>query len=234
MRCLQEVSPIKSEQPQQQPNNQHSRHAKRQRLDTEQTVTPANAVHSSSLPHVLPAALWAESRQEEQSDKPLEPLSNAAISKPSANAPVTPKLEDLAGAVPSNSVPGDSSRPSADAAHTAVHIAPKPEPQQLNKVAGTADNHLKVAAAATQFRGNVKRIRDAESFQRQQERRQKKAAFLLDGTTTGPVVGTAKGGSWGYAAQQHAVKMQNGQLIRLPVRPNRCFKSCSFHVIAFA
>ncbi len=96
---------------------------------------------------------------------------------------------------------------------------------------GNANTQL-TSAAATQFRGNVKRVKDAESFQRQKERRQKKAAFLLDGTTTGPVVGVAKGGSWGQAAQQHAVRMQSGQIVQLPVQPNRSASHC-FAVLCF-
>ena len=96
---------------------------------------------------------------------------------------------------------------------------------QSDSPPGTANTQL-TSAAATQFRGNIKRVKDAESFQRQKERRQKKAAFLLDGTTTGPVVGVAKGGSWGHAAQQHAVRMQSGQIVQLPVQPNRSASHC--------
>jgi len=108
--------------------------------------------------------------------------------------------------------------------HAAAHA-------QADSPPGTANTHL-TSATATQFRGNVKRVKDAESFQRQKERRQKKAAFLLDGTTTGPVVGVAKGGSWGQAAQQHAVRMQSGQIVQLPVQPNRSASRC-FAVLCF-
>ncbi len=96
---------------------------------------------------------------------------------------------------------------------------------QADNPPGNAHTQL-TSAAATQFRGNVKRVKDAESFQRQKERRQKKAAFLLDGTTTGPVVGVAKGASWGHAAQQHAVRIQTGQIVHLPVQPNRSASRC--------
>ena len=87
-------------------------------------------------------------------------------------------------------------------------------------------NSSSAGQTASQFRGNLKRVKDAETFQRQKERRQKKAAFLLDGTTTGPVVGVAKGGSWGQEPQQHPVRLQGGQSVQLPVRPNRSVLPC--------
>lgn len=127
-----------------------------------------------------------------------------------------------------NTKPADEDMPSSDAAgkqHPHAHQAS--DHHQTLAHPNTAHTQLKDAAAsaATQFRGNVKRVRDAETFQRQKERRQKKAAFLLDGTTTGPVVGVAKGGSWGQAAQQHAVRLQSGHMVQLPVRPNRLVSS---------
>ncbi|KAL0053923.1 hypothetical protein WJX82_001242 [Trebouxia sp. C0006] len=111
-------------------------------------------------------------------------------------------------------------KPPEDEQSSAACSARQAKRQRLSQASEQPRAHL-TSAAATQFRGNVKRVKDAESFQRQKERRQKKAAFLLDGTTTGPVVGVAKGGSWGQAAQQHAVRMQSGQIVQLPVQPNR-------------
>lgn len=123
-----------------------------------------------------------------------------------------------------NTKPADEDIASSDAAgKQQLHAHQAVDHHQTVALPNTAHTQLKDAAAsaATQFRGNVKRVRDAETFQRQKERRQKKAAFLLDGTTTGPVVGVAKGGSWGQAAQQHAVRLQSGHMVQLPVRPNR-------------
>ena len=122
-----------------------------------------------------------------------------------------------------STIPADQDMPSSDADKQQLHAHQASDHHQTGTLCSTAHTHLKDAAAsaATQFRGNVKRVRDAETFQRQKERRQKKAAFLLDGTTTGPVVGLAKGGSWGQAAQQHTVRLQSGHMVQLPVRPNR-------------
>ena len=148
-----------------------------------------------------------------------------------ATAPITPKVEDFTAApeVTTTMLAIEEKSMHAAANHKQFPIHQASAHTQNNTMPSKADAQLKEAAAATQFQGNVKRVRDAESFQRQKERRQKKAAFLLDGTTTGPVVGVAKGGSWGHAAQQHAIRMQNGQMVQLPVRPNRYRLELSKH-----
>ena len=149
---------------------------------------------------------------------PATNADSAATVHSVAIAFVTPKLEEL-----SNTSPAPDSKPQLTVqaeqqfTSTGQQFAAKEE----SASAGQEVNREPASTAAAQFRGNVKRIKDAEAFQRQKERRQKKAAFLLDGTTTGPVVGVARGGSWGQSAQQHVVRMQGGTVVQLPVRPNR-------------
>ena len=145
-----------------------------------------------------------------------------------APAPITPKPEESCGTPP---LPNSKC---AVANQTGWQLEQCSQPMQTNTKSGhvqadTQQNSIAAAGSASQFRGNLKRIKDAKTFQRQKERRQKKAAFLLDGTTTGPVVGVAKGGSWGQAAQQHPVRLQGGQSVQLPVRPNRCASTAQLH-----
>ena len=134
----------------------------------------------------------------------------------------TPKAEEICSAL---SLPDSKS---AQAMHTNKETAHPSQSLQVSakvdipSVTPQPDSNATAATSAAQFRGNVKRIKDAEAFQKQKERRQKKAAFLLDGTSTGPVVGVAQGSSWGQSAEQHAVRIQGGHLVQLPVRPNRC------------
>ena len=137
-----------------------------------------------------------------------------------APAPVTPKVEE-------SCTPPLPHSKSAQAIQTNTQLKHCGQSLRSNATseappAKIQHNNSAAAETASQFRGNLKRIKDAETFQRQKERRQKKAAFLLDGTTTGPVVGVAKGGSWGQELQQHPVRLQGGQSVQLPVRPNRC------------
>ena len=160
-------------------------------------------------------------------------------------------------------LPKASAHPQQDQAILAVTEAPaQPQSTKLNGTpAGTAPAAAPVTApsaapsaaaaaapppakashsgrphAAQQFRGIVKKVRDAEAFKRQQERRQKKAAFLLDGSTTGPVVALAGQGSWGQAPRQYALKLAAGYTVHLPVPPNRSRPSTlpSVHCMAHA
>ena len=136
-----------------------------------------------------------------------------------APAPVTPKVEETC-------VPPLPNSKSAQAIQIDTQLEHYSQSLQTNTVseahaAKTQHNSSAAAQTASQFRGNLKRIKDAETFQRQKERRQKKAAFLLDGTTTGPVIGVAKDDSWGQELQQHPVRLPGGQSVQLPVRPNR-------------
>ena len=137
-----------------------------------------------------------------------------------APAPVTPKVEE-------SCTPPLPNSNCAQAIQANKQLEQCSQPLRTNATseapqAKIQHNSSAAVETASQFRGNLKRIKDAETFQRQKERRQKKAAFLLDGTTTGPVVGVAKGGSWGQEPQQHPVRLQGGQSVQLPVRPNRC------------
>lgn len=136
-----------------------------------------------------------------------------------APAPVTPKVEESCTPPVPNSKPAQATYINKQLAHCSQ---PLPTSAAEQVPARTLQNSSAAAGTAAQFRGNLKRIKDAETFQRQKERRQKKAAFLLDGTTTGPVIGVAKGSSWGQEPQQYPVRLQGGQLAQLPVRPNRC------------
>ena len=142
-----------------------------------------------------------------------------------APAPVTPKVEE-------SCTPPLPDSKSAQAIQTNTQLDHRTQSLQTNASEAPPakrQHNSNAAETASQFRGNLKRIKDAETFQRQKERRQKKAAFLLDGTTTGPVVGVAKGGSWGQEPQQHPVRLQGGQSVQLPVRPNRCALSVQLH-----
>lgn len=137
-----------------------------------------------------------------------------------APAPVTPKVEESCTPPVPNSRPAQATYTNKQPGHRSQPLPTGAASEQ--SPARTQQNSGAAARTAAQFRGNLKRIKDAETFQRQKERRQKKAAFLLDGTTTGPVVGIAKGSSWGQEPQQHPVRLHGGQLVQLPVRPNRC------------
>ena len=140
-----------------------------------------------------------------------------------APAPVTPKVEESSTPPVPNSKPAQATCTNKQPEHCSPSLPASAASEQIP--ARTQQNSSAAAGTAAQFRGNLKRIKDAESFQRQKERRQKKAAFLLDGTTTGPVVGVAQGSSWGQEPQQYPVRLQGGQLVQLPVRPNRCTSS---------
>ena len=195
---------------------QHVRHVKRQKTDDKFEHT-AGSVHvdtrvaQAAQPQYAVAAAGCLSTSKSADTMPLTSA---------APAPITPVLDTSTG---TNIIPLPGGKTFSNAADHKSEPQPTHPSHDVQKDthSSTANVQLTNAAAATQFRGNVKRVRDAESFQRQKERRQKKAAFLLDGTATGPVVGVAHGSSWGYAAQQHAVRMQNGQVVHLPVRPNR-------------
>lgn len=113
---------------------------------------------------------------------------------------------------PQETVPKQQSVPNSEPSISLDHTAAGLKHQVVAKQS---------TAETRQFQGNARKIKDAEAFQRQKERRQKKAAFLLDGTTTGPVVALAGQSSWGQATQQHALRLAAGYTAHLPVRPNR-------------
>ncbi|KAL0032408.1 hypothetical protein WJX79_009909 [Trebouxia sp. C0005] len=206
------------------------RHVKRQRLSQASEQPPAHvltdSIHTSDQDDTslhMPKALAAQQHALCDNHTARDPADTPICAQAAGHPAVTSQLEELtapgqglttAKPVCENKHFPDAPHQEQPVEHQASVHAPADSPP------GTANTQL-ISAAATQFRGNVKRVKDAESFQRQKERRQKKAAFLLDGTTTRPIVGVAKGGSWGHAAQQHAIKMQSGQIVQLPVRPNR-------------
>ena len=212
------------------------RHAKRQRLSQASEQPPAH-VHTDSIqasdqdhtPLHMPKPLAVQQHALCDTHTARHPANDPICAQAAGHPAVTSQHEELTAPgqglttakliCENKHFPNESHQSEQPVGHHASAHA------QADSPPGTANSQL-TSAAATQFRGNVKRVKDAESFQRQKERRQKKAAFLLDGTTTGPVVGVAKGGSWGHAAQQHAVRMPSGQIIHLPVRPNRSASRC--------
>ena len=217
------------------------RRVKRQRLSQASEQPPAHvltdSIHASDqddtplhMPKPVAVQQHALSNTHTAKDPAHDPICAQAAGDPavtSQHEQLTAPGQGLTTAKPiceNKHFPDASHQKQPVGHHASAHA-------QADSPPGTA-NTQSTSAAATQFRGNVKRVKDAESFQRQKERRQKKAAFLLDGTTTGPVVGVAKGGSWGHAAQQHAVRMQSGQIVQLPVQPNRSASRC-FALLCF-
>lgn len=137
------------------------------------------------------------------------------------------------------SAQADYAEPSTSAAmdkqHNATAAAPSAHMHQVQLITSADARHQVVVKPTipgpSQFQGNARRIKDAQTLQRQKERRQKKAAFLLDGTTTGPVVAIAGQGSWGQAKQQHALRLPAGYMVQMPVRPNRYTSAARLHCL---
>ncbi|DBA96498.1 TPA: hypothetical protein ACH3X1_015378 [Trebouxia sp. C0004] len=206
------------------------RRIKRQRLSQASEQPPAHvltdSIHASDqddTPLHMPKPLAAQPHALCDTHTARDPADDPICAQAAGHLAVTSQHEELTapGQGLPTAKPVCDNKHLPDASHQKQPVGHHASAHaQADSPPGTA-NTQSISAAATQFRGNVKRVKDAESFQRQKERRQKKAAFLLDGTTTGPVVGVAKGGSWGHAAQQHAVRMQSSQIVHLPVQPNR-------------
>ena len=219
------------------------RHAKRQRLSQASDQPPADvlteSIHASDQDHTplhmpIPLAMQQHASNKTHGHTARDPARDPLCARAAEDPAVTSQHEQVTAPVQglATAKPICENKHFSDASHQKQPVGQHASAHaQADSPPETANTHS-TSATATQFRGNVKRVKDAESFQRQKERRQKKAAFLLDGTTTGPVVGVAKGGSWGHAAQQHAVRMQSGQIVQVPVQPNRSALRC-FAVLCF-
>ena len=201
-------------------------------IATQQTDNPVKADRNSRVPPPKRRRLqWgncnAVPNDTEAGDQAEPQANSASLQNPSdpldetpATAPHTNKLP----AQPEYAEPATSDI--MDRQHDAIATAPPAAHALQGQPISSADARHQVVNKPTipeppQFQGNARRIKDAETFQRQKERRQKKAAFLLDGTTTRPVVAIAGQGSWGQATQQHALRLPAGYNVQMPVRPNR-------------